>query len=503
MGDITQTPASGGGPAQHAVTTAPTAPHLVAPQAGGELHRHFGLLHATALNVSMIVGAGVFVTIPLMVLKLPGPYALLGWLGAGALILVDGLVWSELGAMMPGSGGSYLYLLEAYGRERWGRLAAFLFIWQFLLSGPLELGSGLIAMAAFATAIHPAIAEFNKAWTYKLVFLPGWDLAATFDPTRLAALALGALILFLLYRRITVLGKLTVAGWVGVLGLIVWILVEGFLRFDADTAFDFSGATVSPKDFASNLGGAMILAMYSYLGYYQICYIGDEVREPGRTIPRAILLSAVLVCVLFVALHLAMLGTVSWHALPTTEDGCNDYNLPAEFMRRVRGNGAASAVALLLIGSCFASAFAGLLGYSRIPYGAARYGHFYAALARVHPRLRIPHVSLLLVGGCTLFWVFFDLGKVIMALIVTRILEQFVAQIIGMMVLRRTRPNWLRPYRMWLYPLPCVAALVGWLYLYWSAEWLFIVVGLVTLQAGVVAFLLWTWRTKEWPFAAP
>ena len=503
MGDITQTPAPGGGPAQHAVTTAPTAPHLAAPQAGGELHRHFGLLHATALNVSMIVGAGVFVTIPLMVLKLPGPYALLGWLGAGALILVDGLVWSELGAMMPGSGGSYLYLLEAYGRERWGRLAAFLFIWQFLLSGPLELGSGLIAMAAFATAIHPRVAEFNKAWTYKLVFLPGWDLAATFDPTRLAALALGALILFLLYRRITVLGKLTVAGWVGVLGLIVWILVEGFLRFDADTAFDFSGATVSPKDFASNLGGAMILAMYSYLGYYQICYIGDEVREPGRTIPRAILLSAVLVCVLFVALHLAMLGTVSWHALPTTEDGCNDYNLPAEFMRRVRGNGAASAVALLLIGSCFASAFAGLLGYSRIPYGAARYGHFYAALARVHPRLRIPHVSLLLVGGCTLFWVFFDLGKVIMALIVTRILEQFVAQIIGMMVLRRTRPNWPRPYRMWLYPLPCVAALVGWLYLYWSAEWLFIVVGLVTLQAGVVAFLLWTWRTKEWPFAAP
>src|SRR5438477_1425370 len=100
------------------------------------LHRHFGLVQATALNITMIVGAGVFVTIPYMLLKLPGPYALLGWLGAGLLILVDGLIWSELGAMMPGSGGSYLYLLEAFGRHRWGRLAAFLFIWQFLISGP-------------------------------------------------------------------------------------------------------------------------------------------------------------------------------------------------------------------------------------------------------------------------------------------------------------------------------------------------------------------------------
>src|SRR5260370_36933360 len=101
-----------------------------APPSGG-LQRHFGLLHATALNVTMIVGAGVFITIPLMLKALPGPYALLGWLAAGALILIDGMVWSELGATLPGSGGSYLYLLECYGRQRWGRLIAFLFLWEF------------------------------------------------------------------------------------------------------------------------------------------------------------------------------------------------------------------------------------------------------------------------------------------------------------------------------------------------------------------------------------
>ena len=125
------------------------------------LPRHLGLLHATALNVALIVGAGVFVAIPQMLLVLPGPYAILGWLAGGVLMIADGLVWSELGAMMPGSGGTYRYLLEAYGPKRWGRLMAFLFVWQFLLSGPLEIASGLIAIALFSTALTP---EPPAAW---------------------------------------------------------------------------------------------------------------------------------------------------------------------------------------------------------------------------------------------------------------------------------------------------------------------------------------------------
>ncbi len=134
----------------------------------GGLQRQFGLLQATALNVTMIVGAGVFITIPLMLEKLPGPYALLGWLVAGVLILLDSLVWSELGATLPGSGGSYLYLLECYGRERWGRLMAFLFIWQFLLSGPLEIASGLIAMDSFSQSLSPAFQQYNRENTLKI-----------------------------------------------------------------------------------------------------------------------------------------------------------------------------------------------------------------------------------------------------------------------------------------------------------------------------------------------
>jgi amino acid transporter len=466
----------------------------------GGLRRHFGLIQATALNVTMIVGAGVFITIPLMLEKVPGPYALLGWLAAGVLMLLDGMVWGELGATLPGSGGSYLYLLECYGRQRWGRLMAFLFIWQFLISGPLEVASGLIAINQFSQSLSPQLADFNASWTYSRV-LTEWQsskLIVSVSPCGIACALIGAGLVALLYRRITILGKLTVTFFLGVMVVIGWILVEGWRHFDPAVAFDFSGGA-NPRDLPQQLGAIMILAMYSYLGYYNVCYIGDEVRNPGRTIPGAIFLSALLVCLLFSALHLAMLGTVPWQQ--ALESPAKD-NLPAEFMRHLHGTWGAVLVSMLLIWSCMGSAFAALLGYSRIPYGASRYGHFFAALGRVHPIHAIPHVSLLLVGGLTLLWSFFDLGSVINALITTRILEQFVGQIVGVVLLRRREPDRPRPYHIWLYPLPCAIALVGWLYLYISAGWPFIVLGLVTLAVGAGVFVVWAWRTGGWPFTS-
>jgi len=469
------------------------------------LVRHFGWLQATALNVTMIVGAGVFVIIPLMLKELPGPYALLGWVAAGGLMLVDGMIWSELGATLPGSGGSYLYLLECYGRDRWGRLMAFLFIWQFLISGPLEIASGIIALEQFSTTVHPSFHEFNKQATIEAA-VGTWNdgekvrtLTVSFSPTRVLGAVILVGLLFLLYRRIATLGKWTMVFWLGVLGIIAWILLEGAKNFQSTVAFDFSGTAASwPEHFWIGLGKVMLLAMYSYLGYYNICYIGDEVRDPGRTIPRSILLSALLVLLMFIGLHLAMLGVVSWTEVIKSDP--DDYNLPAVFMDKLHGQWAATLMSLLLVWSCLGSAFAGLLGYSRIPYGAAKQGHFFAALGKVHPVLRIPHVSLLLVGGMTLFWSFFDLANVINALLTTRILEQFVGQIFGVMLLRRYQPNRPRPYKIWLYPLPCGLALAGWLYMYASAGWPFILLGLGTLGLGGVVFLIWSLRAQSWPF---
>jgi amino acid transporter len=468
------------------------------------LLRHLGLFHAIALNIAMIVGAGVFVTVPLMLQVLPGPYAILGWVAGGVLMIADGLVWSELGAMMPGSGGSYRYLLEAYGPRRWGRLMAFLFVWQFLLSGPLEIGSALIALATFSGGLDPTFKAFNEDWTWAARY---GELGVTVSPARLIAFGIGVLIVAMLYRRAAALGRLTLAVTVGVFAVIGWILLDGLLHA-APTVFlqDAEAITPAPLAFAVGLGKATILAMYAYFGYYNVCYVGDEVRDPGKNIPRAVLWSAVIVCVLFVLVHFALVGVVPWTDVPTDEKALSDYNLPAEFAQRLHdASWAPALMSLLLMGSCFAGAFAGMLGYSRIPYGAAHYGHFFRVFDRVHPTHHIPHVSLLAVGGMTLVWVFFDLQTVIEALVTVRILAQFVSQVIGVTLLRSRQPDRPRPYRIWLYPLPCLIALVGWLFLYVASGGLYLSISAATMAGGVLAFLTWSARMRTWPFepAAP
>jgi amino acid transporter len=464
------------------------------------LSRGLGLWPATAVNITQIVGSGVFVTIPLILGVLPGAYALLAWLVAGVLILADGMIWGELGAALPAAGGSYHFLLEGFGRSTWGRLMAFVFVWQILLSGPLEVGSGLVAAAQFSTALDPEFKEFDSAHTLG-VEIPvgdGRTIGVAVGPTRLFGFGLGVVILALLYRRVTELGRLSVAFLVAILAVIGWVLAEGAAHFDPALAFDTNLAQGEmPKDFGVALGTGMGLALYSYFGYYNICYLGGEVRDPGRTIPRSILLSAAAVVVVFTLVHLAITGVVPWREAAAAKD-----NLTAEFMTRVRGAWAGPVVTLLLIGSCFASAFSGTLGYSRVPYAAARDGHFFGWFGAIHPRLHIPHRSLLLVGGMILVWSFFTLEAVITALIATRILEQFVAQVVAVVLLRRLRPEMRRPWKMWLYPLPCLVALAGWLYVYASTGLFFIALGAGTLVAGVIVFLVVARRRGEWPFSA-
>src|ERR1700722_18630542 len=121
------------------------------------LSRSLNLPQAISLNIANMVGVGPFITIPVMLSAMQGPQAVLAWLGAGLLVLCDGLVWSELGAALPGSGGSYHFLREIYGRNSWGRLMAFLFIWQFVLSGPLEVASGMIGFGNYSTYLWPGL----------------------------------------------------------------------------------------------------------------------------------------------------------------------------------------------------------------------------------------------------------------------------------------------------------------------------------------------------------
>jgi amino acid transporter len=429
-----------------------------------------------------MMGIGPFITIPLLMSALGGPQAMLGWIVALVLVAADGMLWSELGAALPGSGGSFRYLVEAYGPATYGRLVGFLFIWQFILSGPLEIASGYIGFASYAGYI----------WTG----LPARGALAI-------AAAVGLVNIALLYRRTGSIAKITLSLWVGTLVTVAAVVVTGALHFDARRAFDFpAGSFGFSLGFLVGLGAASRIGVYDYLGYYNVCYIGDEVREPGRVIPRSILISTIAVAVIYLAINLSVIGVVPWREfVPAQDRGASGF-VVSIFMERIYGHTVAAWFTLLILWTAFSSVFALLLGYSRIPYAAAKEGYFFKVFARLHPREQFPHVSLVVLGLIAIACSAFSLGAVIDALLVTRIVVQFVGQIGAVALLRRRRPELPRPYRIWLYPLPLVIALVGWVFVFATTQPPILLFGLGVLAVGVAGFAVWSWHGRTWPFAA-
>jgi amino acid transporter len=445
------------------------------------LLRRFGLLQASALNMSNMIGVGPFITIPLLMSALGGPQAMLGWIVAVVIAIADGMVWSELGAAMPGSGGSYVYLREAYGRETFGRLMAFLFIWQFILSGPLEIASGYIGFARYAGYIW-------KGMTQSQLFL--------------VVIVVGVVNVVLLYRRITSIARITVSLWIGTLLTTLAVIITGAMHFSAARAFDFPpGAFNFSLGFLFGLGAASRIGVYDYLGYYDICYIGDEVQNPERTIPRSIIISIVAVAIIYFAINLSIIGVVPWREfVPSAGHPEADF-IVSIFMEKIYGTSVATIFTAMVLWTAFGSVFALLLGYSRIPYAAAQDGYFFKIFGRLHPTKKFPYVSLITLGVISIICGFFSLGIVIDALITTRILVQFIGQIFAVMLLRK-RTDISRPYRIWLYPLPNIIALIGWIFIFATTDWPVILVGLGTLTLGAIVFLVWSFSIQRWPFVA-
>src|SRR3954470_15347544 len=428
-----------------------------------------------------MMGVGPFITIPLLMSALGGPQAMLGWLVALVIVVCDGMVWSELGAAMPGSGGSFHYLREAFGRERFGRLMAFLFVWQFVLSGPLEIASGYIGFADYARYIWKGLSRTD---TIVLVSV------------------IGLVNIALLYRRITSIAKLTITLWIGTLITVLAVIVTGAMHFNPHIAFDFPpGAFKFSLGFFLGIGAASRIGIYDYLGYYDVCYIGDEVRDPGRVIPRSILISTAAVAVIYFGINLSLIGVVPWREFVPAASHPESNFIVSIFMQKIYGSGVATIFTLLVLWTAFGSVFALLLGYSRIPYAAAQSGYFFRAFGRLHPTGGFPYVSLLVLGAISIVAGLFSLGTVIDALIVTRILVQFMGQVVGVMLLRRRAPDMPRPYRMWLYPVPAVVALLGWIFVFATTEPRVILFGVGVLALGGVAFLIWSRNTRRWPFA--
>lgn len=408
-----------------------------------------------------MVGVGPFITIPLIIATMGGPQCMLGWVVGAIIALCDGLVWSELAAAIPGTGGTYVYLQRAFRGTALGGLLPFLFVWQFILSGPLEIASGYIGFAQYAG-----------------YFWQGMGVAGE----RAVSIAAGVVLTALLYRRIGDVGKLMVVLWAGMLITVVVVIGSGMTHFRPSVAFDFPPNAFSfSLGFATGLGSATLIAMYDFMGYYSVAFVAGEVREPARTIPRSIIVSVVCVAALYALTNLSIMSVVPWR------EAMQSKFIVADFMRRIYGEGMAKATTALVMWTALASVFALLLSYSRIAYAAAVEGDFFRVFARLHPTQRFPHISLLVIGTLSIVGAFFSLSDVISALLTSRILVQFMGQIAALHLLRK-RGDVAFPFRMRLYPIPSIIAFVGWSFVFATSGWRFVAIGVGTLVLGVVAY---------------
>jgi amino acid transporter len=439
------------------------------------LHRRLGVLNATSINMSNMVGIGPFITIPLILHALGGPQSYLAWLVGVLIALADGLVVAELGAALPAAGGTYVFIREGFGPRTWGRMLAFLFTWQLLFAGPLEIASGNIGLVQYLKVFWPTMTDFQM---------------------KLAAAGVGVVLIIVLYRKITDIAKVMLWLWIAMIVTAGWVVLTGIVRFNPAVAFDLPpNAWQFNMNFLQGLGQGTANVLYLFLGYYQVCYLGAEVKEPGRTIPRAVVYSILGVTLIDVAIAFGFIGVVPWR------EGMNSESIGSVFMGRVYGPWAGYVLSGLIIVTAFASLYALLLGYSRVPYAAAQDGVFLRWFARLHPTKEFPHRALLLMGIGAILASFFSLQDVILALMGARIVIQFNLQVIALFLIRRKRPDIQRPFQLWLYPLPPLVSLAGYLYVFSSLGLKFILFGLLTLLVGAGVYLVMARQQRQWPFA--
>lgn len=409
-----------------------------------------------------MVGIGPFVMMPIVMAAVGSNLFLWAWVFGAVTALVDGMIWSELGAAYPLAGGSYNFLKEAYG-PRYGPMMSFLFVWQTCLQAPLVIASAAIGFAHYFGYLVPL-----NYWSHKAV-----------------SGAVVIVVVALLYRNIRTIGKMAVFLWSGVIITILWIIISGFTHRQVSYSCAPSGGQqIFSWGFFLLVGRASVNTIYSFLGYYNVCHLGGEIRDPAKNIPRSIFISIICVAALYLAMNLSVVGVIPW------QQAMHSDFVVSLFMEKIYGTGMARVATLLILWIAFASLFAVVLGYSRVPYAAAADGHFFPFFGWLHPKKDFPYVSLLFIGTLGfLLSLTVRLEFAIKAILAMRILVQFVAQAAGVVLLRKRRAASELPFRMWLYPAPVVLSIVIWLFVWYSTGFMAIMGVVLTAIGGLVFFL--------------
>ena len=438
-----------------------------------------------------MIGVGPFITLPLVIAAAGYRLSVWAWVLGAAIAVADGLVWAELGAAFPRAGGSYAFLREIYSPDRAGNWLSFIFVWQLSFSAPFSIASGCIGLSGFLAWFWPGLESAPFA------ALPALHYA------NFAAAAACLLVMALLYRNLSQITRLASILFIGVIAALAGVIVSGFAHAASTGGWHMPAAPALSAIAATNgLAQGALLATYCYWGYYNITFLGAEVRNPERTIPRAILMSVLFVAAFYVTMNLAALPAVHDAATHAASGAAVHLQLVADIAQSAFGQWAGRLMAALIIWTAFASVFSLLLGYSRVPYAAARDGNYFRALAAVHPRHGIPHRSLVALGLVATAFCFFSLQQVITMLVITRILLQYLFQHVGVMYLRVKRPELARPFRIPLYPLPPLAAMAGFLFILVNRTnaWQGLAVAAGIGLSGSLIYWFRAKRLGQWPF---
>ena len=438
------------------------------------LKRSLGLGQATAINMIDMVGIGPFITLPMVIGMMNGPYFLYAWLAGAALSIVDAMIWSELGAAFPRAGGSYNFLKEAYGKNGAGKLMSFLFVWQTMIQAPLVIASAAIGFAKYFSYLVPLDPVTSKIVSGSVVIL----------------------IVLLLYRKIETIGKISVLLWSGVIITMLWIIGGAIMHgnFLAPIKHINDGLSIDYA-FVTAIGFASVKTVYSYLGYYNICHLGGEIKNPSKNIPRSMFFAIGGISILYLMMNISVVSVVPWQVAKDSEF------VVSVFVQHLMGSNAANIATCLILWVAFASVFSATLGYSRIPYAAAIDNSFFTIFGKLHPTKNFPYISLLFLGGVAfIFSLLFRLGDIINAILAMRILIQFIAQGIGLLILRRSKNGHEFPYRMPFFPIPVYIAISMWLFVFFSTGSKMIAGGLIVIGAGMIVYFIKAKIQNDWPF---
>ena len=445
------------------------------------LQRRLGLFQSTVLNMIDMVGIGPFITLP-FVIGLLGDMYLYAWIAGALLSFVDAMIWSELGAAYPLAGGSYNFLKEAYGKNGPGKMMSFLYVWQTIIQAPLVAASASIGFAQYFVYLVPL-----EIWQQKMLS--------------------GAVIIFitmLLYRKIENIGKLGVLLWVGVIATLGWIIFAGISNGNFLEPIRHSASSFNVNILFSFLfGQACVKTIYSYLGYYNVCHLGGEIKNPGKNIPKSMFISVAGITVLYLCMNISITSVIPWQQIQQAQlSGKNNYVI-SSFFEIIYGTKAAVIATVMILWVALSSLFAVMLGYSRVPYAAAADGAFFKIFARLHPTKNFPYISLLVLAGFAfVFSLLFRMGDIISGILAMRIMVQFIGQAAGVVLLRKRNGSYHLPYKMPLYPLPVILVIAMWLFIFYATGTTVIASFAAVFLSGVVVYMVQAKIKNNWPFKA-